>query len=60
MEDNDKNKIKENITDQFIFHYYMHIKHANVFKRMKILYFRETMSPLTRQIRILQRVLIIR
>jgi hypothetical protein len=37
MEENDKNKIKENITDQFIFHYYMHIKHANVLKRMKIL-----------------------
>jgi len=30
MEENDKNKIKENITDQFIFHYYMHIKYANV------------------------------
>ena len=60
MEENDQNKIKENITDQFIFHYYMHIKHANVFKRMKILYFRETMSPSTPQIRILQTVLIIR
>lgn len=60
MEENDQNKIKENITDQFIFHYYMHIKHANVLKRMKIPYFRETMSPSTRQIRILQRVLIIR
>jgi len=34
----------------------MHIKHANVSKRMKILYFRETTSPSTPQIRILQTV----